>query len=59
MNRVPGEPSVWPVSRQPCRASAGSDYHGANKLVALGDTKLDGAAALPEGLRRFLAETAA
>ena len=38
--------------------TAGSDYHGTNKLVALGDTKLDRAREIPEGLRRFLAETA-
>lgn len=38
--------------------TAGSDYHGTNKQVALGDTKLDQAAEVPEGLRRFLAETA-
>ena len=39
--------------------TAGSDYHGANKLVTLGDTKLDQVRELPAGLRRFLAETAA
>ncbi len=39
--------------------TAGSDYHGSNKQVALGDTKLDKAPELPDGLRRFLAETAA
>ena len=38
--------------------TAGSDYHGTNKLVDLGDTKLDRAREIPEGLRRFLAETA-
>ncbi len=37
--------------------TAGSDYHGANKLVVLGDTNLEQARELPEGLRRFLAET--
>ena len=38
--------------------TAGSDYHGTNKLVALGDTNLDRTAEMPKGLRRFLAETA-
>ncbi|MBQ6153563.1 MAG: PHP domain-containing protein [Ruminococcus sp.] len=33
--------------------TAGSDYHGKNKLVRLGDTGLDPAAEIPEGLRRF------
>lgn len=37
--------------------TAGSDYHGKNKLVMLGDTKLDPSGSLPEGLRRFLEET--
>ena len=37
--------------------TAGSDYHGGNKLVALGDTELSQADGLPEGLRRFLEET--
>ena len=34
--------------------TAGSDYHGHNKLVRLGDTNLGGAEDYPEGLRRFL-----
>ncbi|MBO4854487.1 MAG: PHP domain-containing protein [Oscillospiraceae bacterium] len=34
--------------------TAGSDYHGANKLVKLGDTGLDSVSEYPEGLRRFL-----
>ena len=34
--------------------TAGSDYHGKNKLVRLGDTNLTDAADYPEGLRRFL-----
>ena len=35
--------------------TAGSDYHGKNKLmVELGDTGLDGAEEYPDGLRRFL-----
>ena len=33
--------------------TAGSDYHGKNKLVRLGDTGLADAAEGPEGLRRF------
>ena len=36
--------------------TAGSDYHGRNKLVELGDTGLPGPEEWPEGLRRFLAE---
>ncbi len=34
--------------------TAGSDYHGTNKLVALGDTGLEKAEGIPEGLRRFI-----
>ena len=34
--------------------TAGSDYHGSNKLVMLGDTGLTEAEEFPEGLRRFL-----
>lgn len=34
--------------------SAGSDYHGKNKMIALGDNGLAGAEELPEGLRRLL-----
>ena len=34
--------------------TAGSDYHGKNKLVTLGDTELDHAKIIPEGLWRFL-----
>ena len=36
--------------------TAGSDYHGANKLVVLGDTELDTVEEYPEGLKRFLAD---
>lgn len=36
--------------------TCGSDYHGKNKLVELGDTGLTGEA-YPAGLRRFLEET--
>ena len=40
-----------------CRlyVTCGSDYHGSNKLVELGDTGLAGEREAPEGLRRFLA----
>ena len=34
--------------------TAGSDYHGKNKLVNLGDTGLDEQFSRPEGLLRFL-----
>lgn len=34
--------------------TAGSDYHGANKLVLLGDTGLDDTSEFPDGLKRFL-----
>ena len=34
--------------------TAGSDYHGKNKLVALGKTHFAGAQPMPEGMRRFL-----
>jgi len=34
--------------------TAGSDYHGANKMVPLGDNDLEDAAQGPEGLHRFL-----
>ncbi len=37
--------------------TAGSDYHGMNKLVELGDTKLETVDEVPEGLVRFLQET--
>ena len=37
--------------------TAGSDYHGSNKLVVLGDTGLQQAGDWPEGLRRFLEDT--
>ena len=35
--------------------TAGSDYHGENKLIKLGDTGLDAKTEFPDGLRRFLA----
>lgn len=34
--------------------TAGSDYHGKNKMIELGDTGLAGSAEYPKGLRRFL-----
>jgi len=34
--------------------TAGSDYHGTNKQIALGDTGLDAAADIPAGMQRFL-----
>ena len=37
--------------------TAGSDYHGKNKLVRLGDTGLGEPDGWPEGLRRFLSDT--
>jgi hypothetical protein len=36
--------------------TAGSDYHGTNKLVLLGDTNLDTITDYPAGLRRFLTD---
>lgn len=34
--------------------TAGSDYHGKNKLVAIGDTRFNPDQAFPDGMRRFL-----
>ena len=39
--------------------TAGSDYHGSNKLVMMGDTGLNRAAEYPDGLRRFLRDVRA
>ena len=36
--------------------TAGSDYHGTNKMVVLGDTGLGDPADWPDGLRRFLCD---
>lgn len=36
--------------------TAGSDYHGTNKLISLGDTGLEDASKGPEELQRFLRE---
>ncbi|MBQ6508827.1 MAG: PHP domain-containing protein [Flexilinea sp.] len=38
--------------------TAGSDYHGTNKLVVLGNNNLEDVSEGPEGLKRFLAEKA-
>ena len=34
--------------------TAGSDYHGKNKPIALGETNLDRVEAIPDGMNRFL-----
>jgi predicted metal-dependent phosphoesterase TrpH len=34
--------------------TAGSDYHGRNKLVELGDTGMDADESVPAGMKRFL-----
>ena len=34
--------------------TAGSDYHGTNKLIAIGDTGLKAGTEYPEGMKRFL-----
>lgn len=39
-------------------ATAGSDYHGSNKMVILGDTGLDPTLPLPAPVERFLREVA-
>lgn len=36
--------------------TAGSDYHGSNKMIVLGDTGLDEVEKLPAGLEAFLSE---
>ena len=36
--------------------TAGSDYHGTNKIVRLGDTGLDFVTELPDGMQRFLCD---
>ena len=36
--------------------TAGSDYHGKNKLITLGDTNFTDGTTVPEGMRRFLEE---
>ncbi|MCR5795842.1 MAG: PHP domain-containing protein [Solobacterium sp.] len=39
--------------------TAGSDYHGKNKMIALGENGLDEVDEFPEGLMRFLKDTGA
>lgn len=39
--------------------TAGSDYHGKNKIIPLGETNLEDAPELPEGMIRFLKDTGA
>ena len=34
--------------------TAGSDYHGKNKMIALGETNLDKVESIPDGMKRFL-----
>jgi hypothetical protein len=34
--------------------TAGSDYHGKNKPIALGETKLGKVESMPDGMKRFL-----
>lgn len=34
--------------------TAGSDYHGQNKIIPLGETNLDRVESIPEGMKRFL-----
>ena len=36
--------------------TAGSDYHGKNKLVLLGDTGFDPEFEIPKGMREFIRE---
>lgn len=44
------------ASRYHLYVTAGSDYHGTNKLVKLGDTGLGNETTYPDGLKRFLAK---
>ena len=37
-------------------ATAGSDYHGSNKMIALGDTNLEKSIVIPKPLKRFLTD---
>ena len=34
--------------------TAGSDYHGRNKMISIGDTNIESDTPMPEGMRRFL-----
>ncbi len=42
------------ASRFGLYVTAGSDYHGSNKMIELGDTGLDDGVSRPDGLLRFL-----
>ena len=42
------------AEREELFVTAGSDYHGSNKLVKLGDTGLSEGMEIPEGMKRFL-----
>ena len=42
------------AERMDLYVTAGSDYHGTNKLIAIGDTGLDSASEYPAQLERFL-----
>ena len=44
------------AERMDLYVTAGSDYHGTNKLIAIGDTGLDYSREMPAGLERFLAD---
>ncbi len=44
------------ANRYDLYVTAGSDYHGSNKLIEIGDTGLDSESDYPSGLRRFLAD---
>ena len=48
------EQSLALADRYDLYVTAGSDYHGTNKLVELGDNGLETVSAWPEGLIRFL-----
>ncbi len=54
--RIRGEILAF-AGRYDLYVTAGSDYHGGNKIIPLGDTGLDDVDAWPDGLARFL-ETA-
>lgn len=48
------EENLFFAKRYGLYVTAGSDYHGTNKLVKLGDTGLDEVTEIPDGLIRFL-----
>lgn len=45
------------ASKYDLYVTAGSDYHGSNKLVRLGDTGMNSPDEIPEGMRRFVCDT--